>query len=182
MARAKKPVEEYSFISIKIRDHKARVGASINHEARDKQYQHDQLRIYRFDSSLEINGICTYPENRAGDKYEITVYGGRPDEGDLDKRLKDFRGRDKNGDPKYRKSRGHYLPVYEIPKGVGFVQKVRGENSWNGCIWVPNQTVAMMLNLLNRMGALFIELNERRVGRNRWINSLTLQTTDPAYE
>ncbi len=27
MARAKKPVEEYSLISIKIRDHKARVGA-----------------------------------------------------------------------------------------------------------------------------------------------------------
>jgi len=44
MARTKKPVEEYSLISIKIRDHKARVGASINHKARDKRYQHDELK------------------------------------------------------------------------------------------------------------------------------------------
>jgi len=40
--------------------------------------------------------------------------------------LQDFHIRDKNRDPKYHKSRGHYLPVYEIPKGVGFVQKVSG--------------------------------------------------------
>jgi hypothetical protein len=48
--------------------------------------------------------------------------------------------------------------------------------------WVPNQTVAMMLTLFDRMGALFVELHERKVARNRWINNLTLQTTDPEYE
>ena len=131
---------------------------------------------------MEISGICTYPENREGDKYLFTVYGDQSDEGDLNARLKEFHIKDKNGDPKYRKSRDHYLPVYEIPKGIGFIQKERGVNSWNGCIWVPNQTVAMMLTLLDKMGALFVELHERRIARNRWINSLSLQTTDPAYE
>ena len=77
MARAKKPVEEYSLISIKIRNHKARVGASINHKANDKRYRHDELRVYSFDSSLEIAGICNYPEERSGGKYFITVYGNR---------------------------------------------------------------------------------------------------------
>jgi len=126
MARAKKPVEEYSLISIKIRDHKARVGASINHKAHDKRYQHDELRVYQFDSYLEIAGICTHPENRMGDKFQITVYGGQPDEGDLDTKLQDFHVRDKNGDPKYHKSRGHYLPVYEIPGSVGFFTERSG--------------------------------------------------------
>ena len=180
MAKIKKPVEEYSLISINVRAHKAR--ASINHKARDKRYQHDELRVYQFDSYLEISGICTYPENLAGDKYLFTVYGDQSDEGDLKARLKEFHIMDKNGDTKYRKSSGHYLPVYEIPKGVGFVQKEPGVNSWNGCIWVPNETVAMMLTLLNSMGALFVELHEHRVARNRWINGFTLQTTDPAYE
>ncbi|MCP4445835.1 MAG: hypothetical protein GY811_10900 [Myxococcales bacterium] len=110
------------------------------------------------------------------------MYGDQSDERDFDQRLQEFRAMDKNGDPKYRKSRGHYLPVYEIPKGVGFIQKERGVNCWNGCIWVPNETVAMMLTLLNGMGVLFVELHERRIARSRWINSLTLQTTDPAYE
>lgn len=182
MVRTKKPVEEYSLISIKVRDHKARVGASVNHKARDKRYQHDELRVYQFDSYLEISGICTYPENLVGDRYQFTVYGDQSAEGDLNQRLSSYHVRGKNGDPKYRKSRGRYLPVYEISKGVGFIQKERGVNSWNGCIWVPNETVAMMLALLNTMGALFVELHERRIARSRWINSLTLQTTDPAYE
>ena len=125
MARAKKPVEEYSLLSIKIRDHKARVGASINHKANDKRYRHDELRVYQFDSALEIAGICTYPEERSGDRYQVTVYGDRFDEGDLDARLKEFHIKDKDGNPKYRKSRGHHLPVYDIPKGVGYLQKNR---------------------------------------------------------
>jgi hypothetical protein len=111
MVRTKKPVEEYSLISIKIRDHKARVGASINHKARDKRYQHDELPVYQFDSYLEITGICTYPENRAGDRYLITVYGDQPGEGDLDKRLQDFRARDKNGEAQFW---GQY--TYSRPK------------------------------------------------------------------
>ena len=34
----------------------------------DIRYQQDELRVYQFDSYLEIAGICTYPENREGDK------------------------------------------------------------------------------------------------------------------
>ena len=101
MARAKKPVEAYSLLSIKIRNHRARVGASINHKANDKRCQHDGLRVYRFDSYLEIAGICTYPEERSGEEFSITVYGNQSDEGDLNVRLKEFHVKGKNGDPKY---------------------------------------------------------------------------------
>jgi hypothetical protein len=111
MARAKKPVEEYSLLTIKIRNHKARVVASINHKANDKRYRHDELRVYRFDSALEIAGLCTYPEERSGEGYSITVCGDQSDEGDLNARLKDFHVKDKYGDPKYRKSRGYHQPV-----------------------------------------------------------------------
>jgi hypothetical protein len=111
MARAKKPVEEYSFISIRIQNHKARVGASINHSAKDKRYQHDNLRVYEFGSSLEISGLCTYPEDRLWERFFITVYGNQPDRGDLNARLNEFHVKDKNGDPKYRKMRGYHQPV-----------------------------------------------------------------------
>ena len=79
MARAKKPIDEYSLLSIKIQSHKARVGASINDRAKDKRYQHDDLRVYEFDSVLEITGICTYPEDRLWERFFITVYGNQPD-------------------------------------------------------------------------------------------------------
>jgi hypothetical protein len=126
MARAKKPVEEYSLISIKVRNHRARVGASINHKANDKRYRHDELRVYQFDSFLEIAGVCNYPEERSGEGYSITVYGKQPDEGDLNARLKEFHVKDKNGDPKYRKSRGHYLPCMKFPKVLAFFKRCGG--------------------------------------------------------
>ena len=111
MVRTKNPLEEYSLISIKIRDHKARVGASVNHKARDKRYQHDDLRVYEFDSALEITGVCTYPEDRLWERFYITVYGNQPDHGDLNARMREFHVKDENGDPKYRKSRGYHQPV-----------------------------------------------------------------------
>jgi hypothetical protein len=117
-----------------------------------------------------------------GERHQFTVYGDHRDGGDLDKRLRDFRIKDKNGESRYRKSQGRQLPVYEAPKGIGFVRKDRGAIGWNGCAWVPDRTVAMMLTLLERNGPVFAELHEHRVARNRWINGLTLQTTDPAYE
>jgi hypothetical protein len=178
MARAKKPIEEYSLISITIRNYKARVGASINHEAREKRNQHDELRVYEFDSYLEIAGVCTYPEERSGEQYVLTGYGKGPDEKGFDARLKEFRVKDSNGDFKYRKSGGYQLPVYEAPKGIGFLQKERGENSWNGCAWVPNQTVFLMLDLLERRGPVFAALHERKVARHRWINELIEKAKD----
>ena len=94
------------------------MGASINHKANDKRYRHDELRVYQFDSFLKIAGICNYPEDRSGEGFSITVYGNQSDKGDLNARLREFHVKDKNGDPKYRKSRGHHLPVYEVLKGV----------------------------------------------------------------
>ena len=182
MARAKKPIEDYSLLSIRIQNHKARVGASINHRAKDKRQQHDDLRVYEFASSLEIGGLCTYPEDRLWQGFFITVYGNQPDTGDLNSRLREYHAKDKNEEPIYRKSRGYHRPVYEVPKGVGLLEKVRGENSWSGWVWVPEMTVAMMLTLLDGSGPVFAELHERRVERNRWINGLAVQTADPAYE
>jgi hypothetical protein len=37
----------------------------------------------------------------------ITVYGNQPDQGDLNAKLQEFHAKDKNGDPKYRKTRGY---------------------------------------------------------------------------
>ncbi len=142
----------------------------------------DRIAYKGFDSNLEIAGICTYPEERLGQRFSITVRGNQPDQGDLNVRLQEFHVNDKNGDPKYRKLRGYDRPVYDVPKRVGLLEKVRGENSWHGWICVPEITVAVMLTLLERRRPVFVEMHERRVERNRWINGVTLQTADPAYE
>jgi hypothetical protein len=180
--KKKKATEEYSSLAIKVDDFDARIDASINYEARDPRSQHDDVRVYSFESSLEISGVCTYPEDRAGMEFFITVYGRQRDAHELDARLSNYHVRDEHGIPKYRKSRGKEIAVYNLPKGMGLLQTVRGEPNWSGWLWVSEETVSQMLTLLTGRSPLYLAIHERKVDRTRWINGLCLQTTDPAEE
>jgi hypothetical protein len=72
--------------------------------------------------------------------------------------------------------------VYELPNGIGPPERVRGTKDWTGWCWVSPRTVSDMLALLPNVQPLYISIHERKIGRKRWINGLTLQTTDPAEE
>ena len=48
----------------------------------------------------------------------------------------------------YRIVKGQQVPVYDVPKGVGFLERRRGTKAWMGCLWVPPRTVGDMLKLL----------------------------------
>jgi len=185
LAMAKKKIstaEQYEFVYIAISDFSAQVNASVNYEARMPRHQHDELRVYSFGSTLMVSGLCTYPEEREGHQYQITIYGREPGEGDLQAKLADYHVRDKNGMPKYRKSRGREVPVYDAPNGLGLLEKQRGLNFWNGWLWVPESTVAQMFTLVTSKQPVYIDIHERRIGRTPWINGFCLQTTDPSEE
>ena len=77
MARSKKPVEEFSFLEIKVQDYEASIGARINYEARNRRTQDDGVRLYQFDSKLELAGVCISSEDRAGHSFRFTIYGGQ---------------------------------------------------------------------------------------------------------
>ena len=87
-----------------------------------------------------------------------------------------------NSSFKYRKVSGRSLPVYDIPEGLGLLDKDRGTRNWNGWLWVPEQTLTQMLILLTNVKPLYLEIHERKVKRTRWINGLRVQTTDPNEE
>ena len=100
----------------------------------------------------------------------------------FDVTLSDCQARDDDGDRKYRRVRGEDVPVYEVPKGIGMIERVRGVGGWSGWCWISPRAVSDMLVLLPNVSPLYISLHERKIGRTRWINGLTLQTTDPAEE
>jgi len=178
----KKPAVEYSLLSIPLDSYRASVDASINHQARDKRDHYADPRIYSFGSSLELEGTCDYPEERSGDKYTISVHGWETEEGQFGARLSDRHMLDEDGTRKYRKVRGEEVPVYDVPEGIGLIEKVRGERAWSGFCWVSPQTVSDMLILLPHVRPLYISIQERKVGRTRWINELSLQMSHPAFE
>ena len=105
-------------------------------------------KVYQFDSSVELEGACNYPEEREGEKFPFTVYGREIHEGGFDVTLSDCHVLDDDGARKYRRVRGKDVPVYEVPKGIGTIQRVRGSGGWSGWCWISPRAVSDMLALL----------------------------------
>jgi hypothetical protein len=176
--RNKKPSVTYELLSIRLGGYRA----SVNPYARDKRHQYADPKIYSFGTSVELEGVCDYPDERSGDRYVISVHGWETEEGEFEARLSDRHVKDEDGTWKYRKVRVEEIPVYGVPDGLGLIEKVRGKNEWTGFCWVSPRTVSDMLLLLPHVSPLYISIHERKVGRTRWINGLTLQMSHPAFE
>ena len=178
----KTSAEEYTFLALKLNRFDAVINASINYEVRDSRHRRDDAKVYDFESHLYIEGVCTYPAKRAGATYCLTVYGSEPRYDKFTSILADCHVRNDHGLPKYRKVRGKEVPIYDVPKGIGHLERQRGVQTWVGWIWVPPQTVNDMLTLLPHVRPLYIDIHELSINRNRWLVGLTLQTTAPAAE
>ena len=183
--RGRKTEEENTHIAIRVERYEADVAASINHNVYGAQYAwnlNDDDPVYEFTNQTRITGTATYPPQRAGDAFQLTLYGTDAPSHRLGTKLKDVQARDEHGSPQYRKYRGREIPVFIAPKGLGLLDKVRGETSWNGWIFASPRFVTDALVLLGRPETLFIAIHERKIDRARWIQRISLQTTDPAEE
>ena len=180
--RKKKSSVTYELLSIPLSGYRASVDASVNPYARDKRHHYRDPKIYQFLTSVELEGVCDYPEERSGESYVISVHGWETEEGKFEARLSGRHVTDEDGTRKYRKVRGEEIPVYDVPEGLGLIEKVRGEKRWTGFCWVSPRTVSDMLLLLPHVSPLYIAIHERKVGRTRWINALSLQMSHPGFE
>jgi hypothetical protein len=180
-----KPEVEHAHIAIRVEDYDAHVAAAVNHTVYAPQYAwdlNDDDPLYTFTAHLRITGVSVYPEERAGDAYELTVYGDDGPSRRLNATLKDAQARDKHGSPQYRVYRGKEIPVYSPPKGMGLIDKVRGEKRWTAWLHALPRFVNDALTLLAHKEDLFLVIHERKVERTRWVQGVTLQTSDPRQE
>jgi len=181
----KKPEDEYTHLAIRVESYEAQADASINYNVYRPYHSLDldeRDPVYRFITYLTITGTSIYPETRAGDVYELKIYGDDAPSRYLNVTLDDAHVRDEHGVRQYRTYRGGSVPVYKAPRGFGLLQKDRGEKRWRAWVNALPRFVGDMLALLRADRELYIALQERRQGRDRWINSVSLQTTNPAEE
>lgn len=180
----KGPKDEHTFLAIRVERYEASTEASLNLNLKTNLplFARDEDPVYTFVTTLKINGVSTYPEGRAGERYEVTVRGEAIHAGDFSLTLRDVQKRGEYGAPVYRSHRGEPLPIYQPPPGIALIERRRGAAIWD--LWVPvaPRLVSDMLVLLAQTRPLFLFLHERKTGRQRWIESIGLQTTDPAEE
>jgi hypothetical protein len=176
---------EHTHLSLRIEDFKVRATAGINHYAHSPQYawrDTDEEPLYEFGTNVEIKAVCTNPDSRAGQPYEITIYSEGNQESYLYYKLKDVQAVDEHRSPQYRTYRGKQVPIYRAPLGMGSLQKERGGTRWQGSIFAQPRYVTDVLILLGHQRQLYLAIHERKVARDRWIQSIAVQTTDPAEE
>ena len=138
--------------------------------------------VYTFGTVLELSGTCKYPDDRAGDRYEITLSASSATPQDLRLKIKDLHLKDTDGCLQYRKYRGIDYPVYAEPPAFAFLEKVRGEKLWTVWMQVAPQMVSDGLVILSGNKSVYVSIHEKKVDRHRQVRSLTVQTTDPAEE
>lgn len=183
--RQNKSDEEHSHVIIRLEHYDASVDARVNHYAYAPQYAwnlDDDDPLYEFTNRIVLTGKSTYPPERQGHYYELTIYGTESRSHRLNAKLKDIQARDKYGSPQYRKYRGNQIPIYQPPNGLGLVDKVRGEKRWTAWLFVAPRFVNDLLVLLSQQRSLFLSLHERKIDRSRWVQDMTLQTSDPTEE
>ena len=181
--KRKKKADDYEFITVQVDAYDVRTEAGTNVDVRVNSPYHisDDTPIYDFYTVLDLTGIITYPEDRANADFNLTIYGGDKKR-HTDLTLKDTIQVDKNGQTVMKKKKGAYYPVYNIPPGIATIEKVRGENRWHTWIFAAPDYTRDSLILLSSGKQTYISIHERKIERRRWIQSLSLQTTDPLEE
>lgn len=180
--KSAKSKKTYTFLALRLRQHSAHVDASINHELHSPNFRCENTRIYSFTSHIELDATAYWPDERADEEFSFTIYGLSPYNQKLKKTLNNCHERDEEGALRFQKVRGELRPVYNVPQGIGLLNKIRGTQNWSGTAWVGPNTISDMLQLLTTVAPLYIFLHELRIARKRWIKGITLQTTDPAEE
>lgn len=176
--------DEHTHLTLRVESYDASATAGINFHVFNPQLDPDDRDpLYEFNIHITVRAKSTYPDNRAGDTYELSIYSNDAPSAWITATLKDARAReDKYGSPKYREYRGKRIPVYSPPKGLVHLDKIRGEQRWTLWLPVPSRFASDLLTLLGYNRPLFVAVHEKKEGRSRWIQSVSLQTTDPTEE
>jgi len=172
----------HTYLSLQVLDFSLHINAGISHKAIEHGFSASDTPIYSFKSDIEIIGKCMCPEERADCFYTVHIHGENLKSKDLDITLQEFQVKNKDGSPKYKKRKDGYFPIYDPPKSIGFVEKVRGKNRWNAYAFVAPETVTDMLTILTNVRPLFVFIHEVKEARNRRLRSISLQTSDPSLE
>jgi len=179
--RGKDAREQYASVAVRVQGWEASTDASINYAvyAPHAWDSIDNSPLYAFKIYVTITGVCLSPAERAGDSYELTMYGEYSQPSRLDATLKEAQQRDKFGSPRYRTYRGKQIPVYDPPKGLATIKKVRGQTRWTSWLPVQPHFANDLLTLLGHQRPLFISIVEREEGRVHWIQGFSVQTAAP---
>ncbi|SEL28856.1 hypothetical protein [Halomonas daqiaonensis] len=176
----RKPREDYAFLSMWLTgyDFRVEMGVNTNLRANLLRVRPDD-RVFEARNWLEISGKCFDPEERAGEKFVITLSSDPTPEG-FSETGRDFQKKGEYGKPQYRTYRGAHVPIFECPQGITPLWRNRKVDPWQGYLKASESYVSDCLTVLTSKAARYMFIHERIIGRDHWINGLSIQSGNPA--
>lgn len=172
----------HDHLGFRVLEYSIRINAGLNHEIFDSLYSYPKCPVYMAYSSLELTGLCCYPEEREGANYKFTLMGKEGPGESFNAVLEDFHVLGKHDEPKYRKRGKYTIPVYDPPISIGFIDSGRKDKPWHAYAWVPPGSITDMYVALSSSQPLFIAMHEVKAKKYRHIRSITLQSVNPAED
>lgn len=176
---------EHTFSSFQVKNFDASARASINHQVANPKYSFEPLLpedlVFSHTTSLTVRGEATYPPERAGVSYELTINGEDGRYKRVNLTLGDIQSQNKHGSPTYRQYRGRTIPVVDPVPGIALLDRNK-QGTWTAWINVLPRLVSDMLVILNTNRSTWVSLHETKAGRTRWIRDISIQTTNPEGE
>lgn len=184
MPRKSRPKDReiFTLLSVKVERRDARVETSIHSDLRSQRPVFDRPTdpVYEVRTMIEVSGVVVNPDTRQGERFDLTILGEISTEPPLV--LKDMQATDDDRRPMFKAYRGVQYPLYVAPRGLALLQRLRGQPGWSAWIFAAPRLLSDMLTLLSSPRQLYLSVHEKKTGRERWVQSLSLQTSDPANE
>ena len=175
----RKSRDTYEFLSMWLTGYDFRIELGVNTNLRrDSLWVGLDDRLFEARSWLEIKGKCFDPEERAGEKFFISLSADPSPDG-FNKSVRDIQERSEHGAPRYRPYRGFQVPVFERPLGVARLTREPKSGPWHAWMTVPERYVSDCLLMLTSKTARYIFIHEHIVGRERWVNGFSIQSGNP---
>lgn len=170
---------KFEHLMIGVTDYEASVSGSVSSAFSNPnfiEFGFKEQPAFEFQINLTMSGTILDSDTRSGHELHLSLIGN--DESSLKRSgtLKEYQIYDESEGPVFKTFRGRRIPVLEPPKGIGFIDKVRGEKTWNGFVFTSRSFVAQTLQLLQADRDLFIVLTEKTHDRTRAIQYFSIQT------
>jgi len=179
----KKPTETHEHLGARVISYKVGIEAGLNMDLKGGALRQPDPSdpLYTYHTVLQLWGEGIWPDERAGEVFDFLIVGD-PYAEEHRLTLADIQTRDRYGGPKTRPYRGVEIPVYQPPPGISVMFPGGGKHHHQTYLPVSPQLASDMLTALATGAAPYMAIHEHKVGRKRWIDTLTLQNTHPAEE
>jgi hypothetical protein len=120
----------YPLLAVRVDRYEADAAATVNHYLEQPQYafreRPEDDPVFEYTTRLTIAGTSTYPDERAGERYELMLHGDDAPSTNIHLKLRDVHERDEYRVPRYRMYRGREIPVFKPVPGFGLLNKAGG--------------------------------------------------------